>query len=102
MACLILKQHASSILPHLKGDKKICEKIFASIPQSVEPMDIVQWIRHFFPLSSEAFPEIVPTIIDWVVTKTISYEHSDDWPLIGIGFAREMLNIFETTHYTFE
>lgn len=51
VACLILKQHASSIIPHLK--EKTVLKVLDTIPQQVEPFGIIQWMRHYFALVSE-------------------------------------------------
>lgn len=51
VACLILKQHASSIIPHLR--EKTVLKVLDTIPQQIEPFGIIQWMRHFFPLVSD-------------------------------------------------
>lgn len=65
-------------------------------------MQIIQWIRHFYPMATERFPEMAPIIINWTIDKTTAFEGSEQWPLIGIEFAREMLRIFENTKHTFK
>lgn len=99
MACLILKQHASSIIPHLK--EEIVIKILKAIPQQIEPFGIIQWMRHYFPLVSEAYPQTTQSIIDWVIQKTKSFQCLEQWPDIGVEFGNKMLEIFMQVKYTF-
>lgn len=98
-ACLILKQHASSILPHMRKESAV--KMLREIPSDIEPFSIIQWMRHYFPLMSEEFPETMPEILDWVVAKTISYERSNDWPAIGIEFGKKMMDICKNAKFIF-
>lgn len=99
VACLILKQHASSIIPHLK--EKTVLKVLDTIPQQVEPFGIIQWMRHYFPLVSETYPATTPCIVDWVIKKTKSFQCLDQWPDIGVEFSNTMLNVFKNVKYTF-
>lgn len=98
-ACLILKQHASFIIPHMK--KEAAVNLLKEIPQDIEPFSIIQWMRHYFPLVSEEIPETMPEIVKWVINKTISYERSNDWPAIGIEFAKNMMDICKNVKFTF-
>lgn len=99
MACLILKQHASSIVPVMKKETGV--KMLREIPQAIEPFGIIQWMRHYFPLVSEKVPETVPDIVNWVITKTMSYERTNDWPAIGIEFGKKMMDICKSVTFTF-
>lgn len=98
-ACLILKQHAGCIIPHLKDDTAV--KMLREIPQDIEPFGIIQWMRHYFPLVTEEFPNTMPKIVEWIIAKIKSYERSNDWPAIGIEFAKKMLDIVKSVKYTF-
>lgn len=98
-ACLILKQHASFIIPHIKKDTAL--KLLKEIPSDIEPFLIIQWMRHYFPLVSEEIPDTLPDIVNWVVAKTISYERSNDWPAIGIEFGKKMMEICKNVKFTF-
>lgn len=98
-ACLILKQHACCIIPHLRQDTAV--KMLREIPKEIEPFGIIQWMRHYFPLVAEEFPETMPKIVDWVIAKTVSYERSNDWPAIGIEFGKKMLDICKSVKFTF-
>lgn len=98
-ACLILKHHASSIIQTIKEETII--KSLESIPQQTEPFGIIQWIRHFFPIISQQFPRSVPSIIEWTMEKTISYQRLETWPEIGLEFIRNMLTIFKSVKFVF-
>lgn len=98
-ACLILKQHACCIIPHLKQDTAV--KMLREIPKEIEPFGIIQWMRHYFPLVAEELPETMPKIVDWVIQKTVSYERSNAWPAIGIEFGKKMLEICKSVKFTF-
>lgn len=76
-------------------------KLLTEIPGDIEPFAIIQWMRHYFPLVSEEIPETLPEIVDWVVSKTVSYERSNDWPAIGIEFGKNMIEICKNIKFTF-
>lgn len=98
-ACLVLKQHASFIIPNLKNDLAL--SLLNQIPADIEPFAIIQWMRHYFPLVSDEIPETMPNIINWVIKKTISFERSHDWPAIGIEFSKKMMDICKNVKFTF-
>lgn len=86
-------------MPFMK--KASAVKMLREIPQAIEPFGIIQWMRHYFPLVSEKVPEAVPDIVNWVITKTMSYERSNDWPAIGIEFGKKMMDICRSVTFTF-
>lgn len=77
-------------------------KFLSTIPKDAEPLQIVQWIHHFYPTITGTFPEFAPIIINWTIEKTISFEGNEEWPLIGIEFAKENQQIFEKNKNAFE
>lgn len=98
-ACLILKQHAGCIIPHLKDETAV--KMLREIPLELDPFEIIQWMRHFFPLVTGKLPKTTPVLVEWIISKTKSYERSDNWPAIGIEFGKKMLDIIKNVKYPF-
>lgn len=99
IACLILRQHASSILPQLK--ENTVTKTLNKIPNSVEPFDIIQWMRHYLPIVSKVHSKAFPELGDWIIAKTKSYQTLNEWPEIGLEFANAMLKIFQEVDFLF-
>lgn len=81
--------------------KEVAVKMLREFPPDIEPFSIIQWMRHYFPLISDEFPETMPEIVDWVIHKTISFERSNDWPAIGIEFGKKMMDICKSVKFTF-
>lgn len=99
MACLILKRHAANIISHLKESNVI--KTLDTIPSQMEPFNIIQWMRHYFPIVSQVYPQQTPQIIAWTIEKTKSYQCLKLWPDIGLEFVKNMLVVFNNVHYLF-
>lgn len=99
IACLILKQHASSILPHLK-DSNILKTLHTISPKT-EPFGVIQWMRHYLPIVSRTYPQALPILNDWAISKTTSFQLLKEWPEIGLEFGTNMINIFESIEYLF-
>lgn len=98
-ACLILRQHASSILPNLKEANVL--KTMSALPAHTSPFDIIQLMRHYLPLVTKAYPQALPTLAEWAIQKTTSYQLLKDWPEIGLEFANNMFQIFDEVTYLF-
>lgn len=99
IACLIFAQHASSIIPCLKEETVL--KVLNRFPQQSEPFDIIEWMRHYFPLVTEAHPKTTPDIVNWVIRKTKSFQRLNNWPDIGVEFSKRMLDVFTNVKYPF-
>lgn len=81
--------------------KDVAVKMLREIPPDIEPFSIIQWMRHYFPLVAEELPETMPDIVEWVISKTISFERSNNWPAIGIEFGKKMMDICKNVQFTF-
>lgn len=99
MACFILKQHAASIIPTLKDTNIL--KLLNTIPGNVEPFGVIQWLRHYVPMISKTYPQSLPILTDWVISKTTSFQYLKEWPEIGLEFSNNMLNIFANIDFLF-
>lgn len=91
-ACLIWKQHLSSILP--LGSNDNVEKILKAIPSTTLPFDIILWIRHFVPAILQIQPASMSFITDWCIEKTTNLQFSPHWPDVGLEFITNIFNIF--------
>lgn len=96
---MILRQHAPSILPQLKENTVMTT--LGKIPSSVEPFDIIQWMRHYLPIISKIHPKALPEVTEWIVAKTKTYQTLNEWPEIGLEFANAMLKIFQEIDFLF-
>lgn len=99
IACLILRQHASSILPQLK--EMAVTRTLDEIPKRTELFDIIQLMRHYLPLVSKTFPQSLPKLTDWIIRKIALYQMHLRWPEIGLEFAGKMLKIFREVEFPF-
>lgn len=76
-------------------------KTMNTIPQHTSPFDIIQWMRHYMPIVTKAHPQALPTLAEWTIQKTTSYQLLKDWPEIGLEFGNSMFHIFEEVDYLF-
>lgn len=99
VACFILKQHESSIVPKLKDTNVL--KLLNTIPEKTEPFGIIQWLRHYVPIVSKTYPQSLPMLTEWTIAKTTSFQYLKEWPEIGLEFSNNMLNIFVNIQFLF-
>lgn len=72
-----------------------------SVPETVEPFEIVQWLKHFTPSVLQVLPNIMTQIVDWSIIKTKSLQYSPYWPEIGLEFANNIMGIFKDVKFLY-
>lgn len=99
VACLIWARHASSIVPNLK--ENIVSKILTSIPTTIEPFQVIQWLKHFVPSVLQSHSSMMTLLVDWSIERASSLQHSSLWPEIGLEFSNNILSIFSNLQFLF-
>ena len=95
----IWSRHSSSILPDL--DLTSFRKWLIAIPNSVEPFQIIQWLKHFVPCFLQAYPQEMNLLVQWTVDRVRMLQFSNCWPEIGLEFGNKILNIFGDIKFMF-
>lgn len=83
-AQLIWARHSSSILPYATIQN--LTSVIDSVPETLKPFDIIQWLKHFAPNVLQIYPNFMTQIVSKSISKTKSLQHSPYWPDIGLEF----------------
>lgn len=98
-ACLIWARHTSSILPYLEESQ--IAKVLNGIPNNIEPLEIIHWLKHFIPNVLQAFPDFMSELISWCLCKTKSFQFSPHWPEIGLEFINNIQSILVDVQFIY-
>lgn len=99
LSCLIWSRHSSSIVPMLQLDQ--FHKWLGSISSTIEPFQLIQWLRHFSPCFLQIFPDEMSFLVDWSLERTRSLQFSNAWPEIGLEFINKINDIFKEIKFMF-
>ncbi|KAJ6638667.1 Kinetochore-associated protein 1 [Pseudolycoriella hygida] len=93
-ACCIWKRHSSSLISRINVD-------FIQTSVSLEPLQVIQWYRHFAPCIIQNHPQSMSKLIDNVIDKMTCLQYLPDFPEIGITFIRDVAEIFSEVQFLF-
>lgn len=99
LSCLIWSRHSSSIIPNLN-----LRKFYAwldSIRTSIEPFQLIQWLKHFAPCFLQTYPKETTYLVDWCLKRTRVLQFSTAWPEIGLEFINNINSIFKDVEFMF-
>jgi kinetochore-associated protein 1 len=99
MSCLIWSRHSSSIIPKLN-----ISKLYAwlhNIRSTVEPFQLIQWLKHFAPCFLQMYPNETTHLVEWCLERTKSLQFSPSWPEIGLEFINNIKTIFKEIEFLF-
>lgn len=99
LSCLIWSRHSSSIIPNLNLEKFY--KWLSNIPSSVEPFQLVQWLKHFSPCFFQLYPKEMSGLVNWCLERTRALQFSNAWPEIGLEFINSINEIFKEVKFLF-
>lgn len=99
LSCLIWSRHSSSIMPNLNLEKFY--QWLSNIPSSVEPFEIVQWLKHFSPCLFQLYPKEMSHLVEWCLERTKALQFSNAWPEIGLEFINSINEIFKEVKFLF-
>lgn len=68
---------------------------------SLEPLQVIQWYRHFAPCIIQHYPETMAFLIDNAIDKMTYLQYLQDFPEIGITFIRDVKEIFAEVQFLF-
>jgi kinetochore-associated protein 1 len=97
VACMIWARHLATILPDFEIKNMI--KLLNAIPPTVEPFQIIQWLKHFVPSILQCYPHLMSQLVEWSIQKTRGLQYSAMWPEIGLEFGNKVLQIFTDVHF---
>lgn len=98
-AQLIWSRHTASLLPYTSVNG--LTTLLNAVPDTVEPFDIVQWLKHFTPSALQIYPNFMTQIVEWCVSKTKSLQYSPYWPEIGLEFANNINGILKDVKFLY-
>ncbi|XP_063705773.1 uncharacterized protein LOC134834897 [Culicoides brevitarsis] len=98
-AQLIWSRHTASFLPYTCVNS--LSALLNSVPETVEPFEIVQWLKHFTPSVLQLYPHFMTEIVDWSILKTKSLQYSPYWPEIGLEFANNIVVILKDVKFLY-
>lgn len=64
LSCLIWSRHSSSIMPNLHLEQ--FHKWLNLIPSTLEPFQLIQWLKHFSPCFLQIYPNEMTHLVDWL------------------------------------
>lgn len=99
LSCLIWSRHSSCIMPKLEILK--FRKWVSTIPNTIEPFQIIQWLKHFAPCFLQSYPNEMNMLVDWCIDRTRSLQFSNTWPEIGLEFINNIMGIFTDIQFMF-
>lgn len=74
---------------------------FIHTSDTLEPLQVIQWYRHFAPCIIQHHPESMSYLIDNAVDKMTYLQYLSDFPEIGITFIRDVSEIFSEVQFLF-
>ena len=99
LSCLIWSRHSSSIIPNLNLDQ--FHKWLSNIPSTIEPFELIQWLKHFSPCFLQIYPHEMTHLVDMCLDRTRALQFSNSWPEIGLEFINNINNIFNDVKFMF-
>ena len=97
LSCLIWSRHSSTIIPKLNLDQ--FHRWLSNIPSTVEPFQLIQWLKHFSPCFLQTYPEEMSHLVDWCLERTRGLQFSNAWPEIGLEFINNINGIFSDMEF---
>lgn len=97
LSCLIWSRHSSSIMPNLQLEQ--FHKWLNLIPSTVEPFQLIQWLKHFSPCFLQIYPTEMTYLVDWCLQRTRGLQFSNTWPEIGLEFINNINGIFQDVKF---
>lgn len=98
-ACIIWKRHIACIIQYL--DKNQIINLLNLIPNTIEPIRIIQWLQHFIPPISQIHSNSLSLITNWCIEKIRSFQYSNYWPDVGLEFIKDITEIFENLNFLY-
>lgn len=99
LSCLVWSRHSSSIIPKLNLD--MLHKWLDRIPSTIEPFQLIQWLKHFSPCFLQAYPKEMTHLVNWCLERTRGLQYSNSWPEIGLEFVSNINGIFSDMKFMF-
>ncbi|XP_070501724.1 kinetochore-associated protein 1 [Chironomus tepperi] len=99
LSCLIWSRHATSIIPNLNFEKFY--KWLEGIRSTIEPFQLIQFLKHFLPCFLQIYPHQTTRIVDWCIERARSLQFSPAWPEIGLEFINNIKIIFQEIEFLF-
>lgn len=99
LSCLVWSRHASSIIPNMNLQQFY--KWLNNIRTTVEPFQLIQWLKHFTPCFLQIYPNETTILVDWCLNRTQSLQFSSKWPEIGLEFINNIQKIFDDIKFMF-
>lgn len=99
LSCLIWSRHATSIIPQMNLEKFY--KWLEGMRSTIEPFQLIQFLKHFTPCFLQIFPDETTHLVDWCIGRTRALQFSPTWPEIGLEFINNIKVIFEGIEYLF-
>lgn len=75
------------------------EFVYAS--DTLEPLQAIQWYRHFAPCIIQHHPEAMSYLISNAIDKMTYLQYLPDFPEIGITFINDMKETFAEVQFLF-
>lgn len=99
LSCLVWSRHSSSIMPNISFDQ--FRKWLTTIPSTVEPFQLIQWLKHFAPCFLQLYPKEMTHLVDWCLERTRALQFSNAWPEIGLEFVNNINDIFKDIKFMY-
>lgn len=98
-SCLVWSRHSSTIFPNM--DLAQFHKWLSNIPSTVQPFDLIQWLKHFAPCFFQLYPQEMTHLVDWCMERTRALHYSKSWPEVGLEFINSINDIFKEVKFLF-
>ncbi|CAG9801568.1 unnamed protein product [Chironomus riparius] len=99
LSCLIWSRHATSIIPNL--NLEMFYHWLDGIRSTIEPFQLVQFLKHFASCFLQNYPEQTSKLFDWCIERTRDLQFSIAWPEVGLEFINNIKTIFEEIEFIF-
>lgn len=99
LSCLIWSRHSSSIMPKLQMEQ--FHKWLNTIPSTIEPFQLIQWLKHFAPCFLQTYPNEMTRLVGWCLDKTRALQFSNSWPEVGLEFINNINGIYTDVKFMF-
>uniref|UniRef100_A0A182R1W0 Uncharacterized protein n=1 Tax=Anopheles funestus TaxID=62324 RepID=A0A182R1W0_ANOFN len=96
-ACLIWSRHIACILPQLDDSKVAC--LLRAIPKETSPLHVVQWLLHFVGPILHHQPQLMHLLVQFIVTRTKSFQKLAGWPMIGLTFIEDVIKLLQEVKF---
>uniref|UniRef100_A0A182P1L0 Uncharacterized protein n=1 Tax=Anopheles epiroticus TaxID=199890 RepID=A0A182P1L0_9DIPT len=96
-ACLIWSRHIACILPQL-DDAKVAI-LLRAIPKETSPLSVVQWLLHFVGPILHHQPQLMHLLVQFIVTRTKSFQKLTSWPMIGLTFIEDVIKLLQEVQF---